>query len=164
MRFFAALATLTLLALCTACFSGFGFDQPEVTSLAPHPLSIVLSAGFEGTASGGSVLLTDPEDPRVIRVLAAGPGGRASTRDVGEVLPGATHTIDWLRPHTFDGMTGMEARVVETAPQARTHWIGIIDAPSGVVFIDVAMDEGMSSSPSGDDLWVAARDSIRRAP
>ena len=80
------------------------------------------------------------------------------------MLPGATYTTDWLRPHSFDGMSGIEARVVETSPEARTHWIGIVDAPSGVVFIDVAIDADVSTSPSGDDLWIAARDSIRRAP
>jgi hypothetical protein len=156
-------ALLTLLILCTACFSGFGFDQPEVTLLAPHPLSIVLPAGFEGANSGGRLVLTNPEDARVVSVFAAGPGVAASTRDIAEVLPGATYTTDWLRPHTFDGMSGIEARVVEAAPLARTHWIAILDAPSGVVFIDVAIDADVSTSPSGDDLWNAARDSIRRA-
>lgn len=162
MRFLATFAFVTLLTLCTACFSGFGFDQPEVTSLDPYPISIVLPAGFRESSAVGRLVLTNPEDARVVSVFAAGPGGAAATRDVAEVLPGATYTVDWLRPHACDGMPGMEARVVETAPLARTHWIAILDTTSGVVFVDVAIASDVSTSPSGDDLWASARDSIRR--
>lgn len=162
MRILLAYLALLVVACCGGC-PGFGFDQPESQSLDPYPITLVLPAGFEPTRSGARVVLTDAEDPRVVSVFSAAPGGDASTRSASEVLPGATFTVEWTRPCTFDGMTGTESRVVETAPEARVHWIGALDAPGGVLFIDVAADADVHFTPSGDALWTQLRDSVRRA-
>jgi hypothetical protein len=157
-------ACLLVMVACSGCCPGFGFDQPETQSLDPHPITLVLPAGFEPTRSGDRVVLTDVEDPRVVSVFSAAPGGDASTRSASEVLPGATFTVEWTRPFTYDGMTGTESRVVETAPEARVHWIGALDGPGGVLFIDMAADADVHFTPSGDDLWTQLRDSVRRVP
>ncbi|MBX7192453.1 MAG: hypothetical protein K1X94_10355 [Sandaracinaceae bacterium] len=152
------------LVLTSGCF-GLGFDQPERISLRPYPLSLELPAGFtQRSGSGGAMVLEAPEDARVVTVSGAAPGGAASTRTAAEILPGASLELDWARPATLDGMSAVEMRVRERSPEARTHWIAVIDAASGVVFLDVAIDDAVTTSPSGDVLWDHTRDSIRSEP
>jgi hypothetical protein len=143
---------------------GFGFDAPQVLALAPHPVSIVLPAGFERDPRTDRAVYRHPEDGRAITVAAAQPGGAAATRSVSEALPGATVAVDWVRPYAYDGHTGTEARVTEASPTPSTHWIAAIDLPSGVVFVDVAIPADVGTIPDGDTLWREARDTIRYVP
>lgn len=157
-----SVATLVLGVLTTACFGGLGFDQPETVSLAPYPLTVELPAGFEARAGpGASIVLESAEDARVVRVIGGGPGGSASTRTAAEILPGASLELEASSPCVLDGMSGLEMRVRELAPEARTHWIAVLDTRAGVVFLDVGIDADVHTTPSGDVLWNTLRASIR---
>lgn len=156
-------ALMVVLLSVSGCV-GFGFDAPQVLVLAPHPVSIVLPAGFVRDPETDRAVYRHPEDGRAVTVVVAEPGGAAATRSVSEALPEATVAVDWVRPYAYDGLTGTEARVTEASPTPSTHWIAAIDLPSGVVFVDVAIPADVGTLPDGDTLWREARDTIRYVP
>lgn len=162
MRRLAPLGLILLSAGC--CFGGTG-NEWVTHRLEPYGISIDLAAGEAGGPAGPGYLFTSGDASSTVTVTPALPGGPAATRTVHDILPGASAVVEWTRPCAFGDMTGTETRALESFPHARVHWMGAVDAPSGVVFIDLATDQRWITSPTAGDLaWTTLRDSVRRAP
>jgi hypothetical protein len=157
---------LALLSAMTSacCFGGTGASW-VTHRLDPYGISIDLAPGEVGGPAGAGYLFTSGDGSSTVAITPASPGGPAASRTVHDFLPGASTTVEWTRPFAYGDMTGTETRATESFPHARVHWIGAIDAPAGVVFIDLATDQRFITGPTeGDRAWTTLRGSVRRAP
>jgi hypothetical protein len=150
-----------LMVLLVACSSS---TSDRVTHrLDPFGISLDLGAREVGGRAGAGYLFTSDDATSTVAITSL-PGARASERSIHDMLPGATADVAWTRPFSFDGMEGTETRAVETFPHDRVHWIGVVDAPSGGVLVDLATDAAHVATPTaGDDAWIVLRGSIHRA-
>ncbi len=167
MRTLASVGLLVLFLFSNACcFGGASSSSARVAHrLDPYGVSIDLAPGETGGPAGAGYLFTSGDASSTIAITSAGPGGPAATRSVHDVLLGASTQVEWTRPCAFGDLMGTETRVIESFPHARVHWIGAIDAPSGVLFVDLATDQRWITTPTmGDLAWTTLRDSVRRAP
>lgn len=155
------MAALGLLAPLLACGFG-GSDAPpsNVTRLDPWGLEIDLGTFSGGRQPDGSYRFTSGDGSSTLTFTAAAPGAPAAQRQPTEIASGE---LQWSRPHAYDGLSGMEARLTDGAA-GRVHWVGAIDAPGGVVWMHLETSAQWIDTPTrGDPGWQARADAVRRA-
>lgn len=150
---------LTFLVLA-CCFGGSG-RAATVTRLDPFGLE--LEHSFTGGAQAdGSYAFTSGDGSSTLTVSAAPPGGPAATRVATDLL-GHAAEVQWTRPRSYAGMSGMEARVNDVLA-GQVHWIGAIDAPGGVVVMRLTTSSQWIDTPTrGDPGWETLATGLRRA-
>ncbi len=163
MRTLHAFVPFAFVLVAGCCLGGGGGSTPLSTHrLDPYGFSIDLSAAHTGGATPAGYSFRSGDGSSTVQALAAAPGAAAAQRSPLELMPGATTEVQWSRPATFGGLPGLESRVVERAPAERTHWIGSIDGPRGVVWLHLFADTRWVPGPTDGDLgWTTLRDSVR---
>lgn len=152
-------ATLALLVL--ACCFGGGASGPTVTRLDPWGVELEHSS-VGGLQADGSYLFTSEDGSSTVVVQAAPPGGPAASRDALALL-GHPVTVQWTRPRSYAGMSGMEARVSDVSA-GQVTWVGAFDAPGGVVMMRLSTSSQWIDTPTrGDPGWETLATGVRPA-
>ncbi|MBX7190919.1 MAG: hypothetical protein K1X94_02620 [Sandaracinaceae bacterium] len=156
-----ALSFVVLALLVLACCFGGGGGGPTVTRL--DPWGVELESSFSGGVQpDGSYLFTSGDGSSSLVVQAAPPAGPAAGREALALL-GHPATVQWTRPRTYAGMSGMEARVNDTVA-GQVVWIGAFDAPGGVVVMRLSTSSQWIDSPTrGDPAWESLAMGVRPA-
>jgi hypothetical protein len=156
-----ALSFLTLALLVLACCFGGSSGGPTVTRLDPWGLE--LQHSFSGGAQpDGSYVFVSGDGSSTLTVSAAPAGGPAASRAATDLL-GHPADVQWTRPRTYGGMSGMEARLNDVLA-GQVHWIGAIDAPGGVVVMRLSTSSQWIDTPTrGDPGWETLATGLRRA-
>ena len=167
-----AVAVLSLTLVATGCCcgtrdtgSGSAASTRTTHRLDPYGISIDLT-GHTGGATPNGYSFSSSDGSTTTQVHPAPPGPPAAQRDpvaLLQQLGAQVATAQWQRPATIGGMSAIEARVVETAPAARVHWIAIIDAPAGPLVLHLFTDQRFVPDPTFGDLgWTTVTSSVRR--
>lgn len=153
-------STLALLVLA-CCFGGSSGSSTTVTRLDPWGVEIEHPM-HGGVQPDGSYLFTSGDGSSTVVVQAAPAGGPAASRDAIALL-GHAADVQWARPRTYGGMSGMEARVNDVMA-GQVHWIGAFDAPGGVVMMRLSTSSQRIDTPTrGDPGWETLAVGVRRA-
>jgi hypothetical protein len=154
---FSALALLVL----ACCFGGTSGGGGSVTRLDPWGLELQ-HAFHGGPLPDGSYAFTSSDGSSTLTVAAAPPGGPAASRVATDLL-GHAADVQWTRPRTYAGMSGMEARLNDVLA-GQVHWIGAIDAPGGVVVMRLSTSSQWIDTPTrGDPGWETLASGLRPA-
>jgi hypothetical protein len=158
----AGAATLALAGMCMPC--GGGDDATTTHRLDSYGISFERPSNHVGGPTTSGYAWTSSDGSSYSYVMPAPAGPPAAQRDPATLVPGVTSsTVQWSRPVTIDGMSGIEARVIETAPQARVHWIAALDAPQGTILLWLVTDQRWVTDPTfGDRGWTALKNGVHR--
>lgn len=154
-------AALTFLVLA-CCFGGSGGGGSSVTRLDPWGIELAHTM-TGGARADGSYVFTSGDGSSTLTVSAAPAGGPAASRVATDLL-GHAAEVQWTRPRTYAGMSGMEARLNDVLA-GQVHWIGAIDAPGAVVVLRLSTSSQWIDTPTrGDPGWETLALGVRRAP
>jgi hypothetical protein len=155
-----SIVVLSFLVLA-CCFGGSGAAS-NTTRLDPWGVELDHGSFVGGALPDGSYLFTSSDGSSTLTVSAALPGVPAASRQPTDLL-GHAANVQWTRPRTYAGMSGIEARVNDTA-QGQVHWIGAFDAPTGaVVVLRLSTSTQWIDTPTrGDPGWETLALGVRR--
>lgn len=154
---------IVLSGCCLPC-GGSDAAPPQRQRLDPYGISIETSRGATGGATPTGYAWTSSDGSSFTYVMPASAGPPAAQRDAQTMVPGVSSVrVQWSRPVMIGGMSALEARVIEDAPQQRVHWIATVDAPSGPLLIQLVTDQRwVTSDTFGDIAWERLKGSVQR--
>lgn len=161
LRVGSALVLSFLVLAC--CFGGGSSAASNTTRLDPWGVELDHGSFVGGALPDGSYLFTSGDGSSTLTISAATPGVPAASRQPTDLL-GHLAAVQWTRPRSYAGMSGVEARVNDTA-QGQVHWIGAFDAPSGaVVVLRLSTSAQWIDTPTrGDPGWETLALGVHRA-
>lgn len=155
-------ASFTILGLLVgACCFGGSTPATQATRLEPWGLELTHGTFTGGLQPGGTYLFTSGDGSSTVTISAAAPGGPAASRQPTEIASGQ---VQWSRPRSYAGLSGMEARLTDLAA-GRVHWVGAVDAPGGVVWMHLETSTEWIDTPTrGDPGWETLANGLHSAP
>ncbi len=158
-----ALSLTVLSLLVLACCFGGSSAASNSTRLEPWGVELDHGSFVGGALPDGSYVFTSGDGSSTLTISAGLPGVAAAARQPTDLL-GHVATVQWTRPRTYAGMSGVESRLNDTTLN-QVHWIGAFDAPGGVVVMRLSTSSAyIDNATRGDPAWEALALGVRPAP